>query len=77
MKTNVTLKVDSELLRESRVIAAEEGSSVSALVAAQLEALVQDRRGYDPARRRALERLDAEHGLNWTRPKSREELHVR
>jgi hypothetical protein len=30
MKTNVTLKLDSDLLREARVLAAEEGNSVSA-----------------------------------------------
>ena len=31
MKTNVTLKLDADLLREARVVAAEEGRSISAL----------------------------------------------
>ena len=35
MKTNVTLKLDADLLREARVVAAEEGRSISALLAAR------------------------------------------
>ena len=41
MKTNVTLKVDADLLREARVVAAEEGRSVSALLTDRLEAIVR------------------------------------
>lgn len=33
MKTNVTLKLDADLLREARVVAAEEGRSIGALLA--------------------------------------------
>ena len=54
MKTNVTLKLDADLLREARVLAAEEGSSISRLLAARLEELIRERKGYDQARRRAL-----------------------
>jgi capsular polysaccharide biosynthesis protein len=43
-KTIVTLKLDARLLREARVIAAEEGSSISALLASHLEALVSERK---------------------------------
>src|SRR6267143_160621 len=39
MKTNVTLKIEAELLREARVLAAEEGTSISALLATRLEQL--------------------------------------
>ena len=34
MKTNITLKIEADLLREARVLAALEGSSISALLAA-------------------------------------------
>src|SRR5260370_20186090 len=44
MKTNVTLKLDADLLREARVLAAEEGRSISALLTERLEAMVRDRR---------------------------------
>ena len=57
LKSNITLKIDSELLREARVLAAIEGSSISALLAARLEQAVRERKGYNQARRSALARL--------------------
>jgi len=77
MKTNVTLKLDADLLREARVIAAEEGRSVSALLTDRLEAIVRERKAFDKARRRALTRLREGLDLQWIRPTSRDELHER
>lgn len=77
MKANVTLKVDAGLLKEARVIAAEQGRSVSALVAERLESLVRERKGFERARRRALSRLNDGLNLGWTRPASRDEIHER
>lgn len=77
VKTNVTLKVDSDLLREARVIAAEEGRSVSALLTDRLESLVRDRKAFDRARRRALARLREGLDLRWMPPRVRDELHER
>ena len=77
MKTNITLKVDTALLREARVIAAEEGRSVSALLSDRLEVLVRDRKSFERARRRALARLRKGLDLGWTPLRSRDELHER
>lgn len=77
MKTNITLKIETDLLREARVLAAEEGTSISALLADRLEAAVRERRGYDQARRRAMTRLRKGFDLKWTPPRSRDELHER
>ncbi len=77
MKTNITLKIESALLQEARVLAAEEGTSISALLAARLEQTVRERKGYDQARRRALARLRKGYDLRWTPPSSRDELHER
>jgi hypothetical protein len=77
MKTNVTLKLDADLIREARVMAAEEGRSISALLTDRLEAMVRERKVFDKARRRALARLCAGFDLQWTPPKSRDELHER
>jgi hypothetical protein len=77
MKTNVTLKLDAALLRETRVIAAEEGRSVSALVTERLESLVRERKDFERARRRALSRLRKGLDLQWTPARSRHELHER
>ncbi len=77
MKTNVTLKLDTNLLREARVLAAGEGRSVSALLAERLEAMVRERKAFNKARRRALARLREGLNLQWTPPGSRDELHER
>jgi predicted transcriptional regulator len=77
MKTNVTLKLDADLLREVRVLAAEEDTSISALLAARLEQIVRERKTYQRARKRALGRLREGLDLRWTPPVSRDELHER
>ena len=77
MKTNVTLRLDAELLREAKVLAARKGSSVSRLMAEQLEELVRKDRENERAQRRALARLDQGFDLRWTPPASRDELHER
>lgn len=77
MKTNVTLKLDANLLREARVVAAEEGRSISALLTDRLEAIVRERKAFEKARRRALARLCEGLDLQWTPPNSRDELHER
>ena len=75
MKTNVTLKVDSDLLREARVLAAEEGRSLSALLTDRLKGMVHHRKAFERARRRALTRLRVGLDLRWTPPKTRDEVH--
>ena len=77
MKTNITLKLDASLLREIRVLAAEQGTSVSAMLSDRLEQIVRERKSYDRSRRRALARLQAGFDLHWKKPHSRDELHER
>jgi hypothetical protein len=77
MKANITLKLDAALLREIRILAAEEGTSISAMLAARLEQIVRERKSYDRSRRRALARLRDGMNLGWTPPRSRDELHER
>ncbi len=77
MKTNITLKLDADLLREIRILAAEEGTSISAMLAERLEQIVRERKSYDRARRRALARLREGMNLGWIPPRSRDELYDR
>jgi hypothetical protein len=77
VKANITLKIEADLLREARILAAEEGTSISALLAARLEQAVQQRKRYNEARKRALARLHRGFDLRWTPPRSRDELHER
>ncbi len=77
MKTNITLKVDRDLLRRAKVLAAEKDTSVSALVTEQLERVVRDRDGYEQAKKRALARMKRASHLGYTPPASRDEFYER
>ncbi len=77
MQTNLTLKLDADLIREAKVLAAERGTSVSRLLANELEDLVRRDKRYNAAKRRALGRLRRGFDLEWTPPASRDELHAR
>ena len=75
--TNITIKVESDLAREARVLAAKRGTSLSQLVADQLSVLVREDQVYAAARRRALARLKRGYDLGWDKPSNREDLHDR
>jgi hypothetical protein len=77
MKTKITVHVDADVLREARKLAAAKGFSVSALLPVKLNAIVRPLKGYDRARKRAAARLRNGLDLGWTRPDSRDDLHMR
>jgi hypothetical protein len=77
MSRLLTLKLDASLLREIRILAAEQGTSISAMLADRLEQIVRERKSYDRSRRRALARLRDGMNLGWTPPRSRDELYER
>lgn len=54
---NLTLKLPVETIRKAKVVAAERGTSISALVAEKIDELVGEDAEYQAARRRALEWL--------------------
>jgi predicted transcriptional regulator len=77
MKSNITLKLEDELLRKARILAAEEDTSISALLARQLEKAVREREGYEQAKRQALAAIKKGLELGFAPPGSRDELHER
>ena len=52
---NLTLKLPIETVRKAKVVAAERGTSISALVAEKIEELVGEDAEYQAAKRRAFE----------------------
>jgi hypothetical protein len=69
-KPNLTIQLDEEVIRRARVVAAKRGTSVSALVARQLDDLADEDERYEAARQRAIELMahpKALGGRNWTR----------
>ena len=76
---NLTLKLDADLYKSVKIIAAQRDTSISALVTEKLSELVDEETGYAKARALALDILSkgldlGTHGaVSWTR----EELHER
>ncbi|HVV35095.1 MAG TPA: hypothetical protein VHC63_00720 [Acidimicrobiales bacterium] len=69
-KQNVTIQLDGETIREAKVLAARRGTSLSALLAAELQRLVADDERYEAARQRAeaaLSNARPRGGRRWTR----------
>ena len=77
MKANITLRLDADLIREAKVLAAQRGTSVSRMLAEQLEELVRREKDYGAAKRRALARLETGFDLGWEPAGLRDELHER
>ncbi len=70
-KTNLTIQLDEQVVREARVVAARRGTSVSRLVAQELTELVANDQRYEAARQRATDlmaRAESHGGRTWTRP---------
>lgn len=75
-KTNLTLHLDEDVIRRARIVAAKRGTSVSALVAHELDGLVEQDARYEEAQRRAQEFMRGatiRGGRSWRRA----ELHDR
>jgi hypothetical protein len=75
-KINITLKLDKGLVRKMRVLAAENGTSVSALLSAKLEEELGQRTAYEEAKKHALAVLAKGWDLGGRVP-TREEMHER
>jgi predicted transcriptional regulator len=75
-KVNLTIKLDKALLRQARILAAEQDTSISALVASKLEEAVRQRNDYNQAKQRALAALEKGFDLGGSVP-TREEIHER
>jgi len=76
-KTNITLKLDADLLRAVKVVAAQRGTSVSALLTEKLADIVKQEDLYEQAMKRSVARMKEGWALGWKKPKSRDELHER
>jgi hypothetical protein len=73
-RRNLTLQLDEDTIRQARILAARRGTSISGLVARELELLVARDARYEEARRRAVE-LMAESMGRGGRTRAREDLY--
>jgi len=77
MKRNLTLSLEQKTIRRAKVLAAKQGSSISKLLADQIEALVGEDEAYERAERQALALLDRGFHLGGVIRATRDELHER
>jgi hypothetical protein len=77
MGRNITLSLDDEILREAKILAAQQGLSVSAFLRRELSRLVEDQRGFVKARESAVRRLAHGTSLGGGPLPSRDDLHDR
>lgn len=76
-KRNLTVRLDRQTIRKARIVAAKRSTSISGLVASQIEILVGEDEAYERAERKALALLDQGFHLGGSIQASREELHER
>ena len=76
-KQNVTVSLSPQTLQKARVLAARRATSISGLLAEQLEILVGDDEAYERAERQALALLERGFHMGGKIRVSRDELHER
>ena len=74
---NITVRLERQTLRKAKVLAAKRNSSISRLLAEQIEALVGQDEAYEQAQRRALALLDRGLHLGGRIVATRDEWHER
>jgi predicted transcriptional regulator len=74
---NITIRLDRRTLRKARILAVKRNTSISRLLAAQIETLVGEDEAYEQARRRAMALLDRGFHLGGRVEATRDEWHER
>lgn len=77
MKQNVTVRLDKDILKKAKVLAAQRDTSLSRLLSEELAAAVEGGERYELARRKALNDLATGLHLGGRIRATREEWHAR
>jgi hypothetical protein len=76
-KQNLTISLDRQTIRLAKILAARRSTSISGLLARQIEILVGEEEAYERAERQAMSLLDQGFHLGGVIRASRDELHER
>lgn len=76
-KQNLTVSLSPQTVQKAKVLAAKRSTSISGLVATQIEALVDDDEAYEGAHRAALDLMERGFHMGGIHSVDREELHER
>jgi predicted transcriptional regulator len=77
LKQNVTVSLPVQTIRKAKVLAAKRDTSISKLLAEQIETLVDRNEAYEQAKRSALARLEKGYHMGGKITATRAELHER
>jgi hypothetical protein len=76
-KQNLTVSLPRQTIRKAKILAARRGSSISGLLAEQIEILVGEEEAYERAERQATTLLDQGFHLGGVIRATRDEWHER
>lgn len=76
-KQNVTISLSRHVLKKARILAARRETSISGLLAQEIETLVGDEEAYERAERQAMAILDKGFHMGGIITAGRDELHER
>jgi hypothetical protein len=76
-KQNVTISLSRRVLKKAKILAARRETSISGLLAQEIESLVGEEEAYERAERQALALLDKGLHLGGVLRATRDELHER
>lgn len=76
-RQNVTVSLSPDTIRKARLLAAKRSTSISGLLAEQLEVLTGEHEAYEKAKRSAVSLMRRGFHLGGTISASRDELHER
>jgi hypothetical protein len=76
-KQNLTVSLPRQTIRKAKILAARRGSSISGLLAEQIEILVGEEEAYERAARQAAALLDQGFHLGGVIRATRDEWHER
>jgi len=76
-KQNLTVSLARQTVRKAKILAARRGTSISGLLAEQIEILIGEEEAYERAQRQATELLDQGFHLGGVIRATRDEWHER
>jgi len=76
-KQNLTISLERQIIQKAKIVAARRSTSISGLLARQIEILVGEEEAYERAERQAKALLDQGFHLGGAIRVSRDELHER
>ena len=76
-KQNLTVSLDRQTIQKAKIVAARRSTSISGLLARQIEILIGEEEAYESAERQAMTLLEQGFHLGGSIRVSRDELHER